>query len=149
MKDIFKNEGPDMYVAFGARKTDCVSKHPTRPQWTEHAQLNESDGHFGFNSHKFAPWTRNSMLGGRDHGKSYDFRSRKYAKPSPDMWADAVWQPEPYENRKWHSYPEAFRQWDGGWFQDAQYLPQFLGGHVDTEFGRGMWLQHLPPAHVW
>jgi hypothetical protein len=148
IRDIFNNEGPDMYVAFGARKTDCVSNRPRRSQWAEHAHLHDPSRPFSFSSQKFAPWTRNGMLGGRDHGESYGFRTREYTKPHLGMWTDAIWQPEPYKNSEWNSYPQAWRGWDGQWFQDAQYLPQALGGNVSNEFGRGIPFHHLPPHGV-
>jgi hypothetical protein len=142
VKDIFSNSGPDMYVAFGARPTDCVSSCPPRSQWAGYPHLDESGTH-SFNSQKSAPWTKSSMLGGRQYGLSYDFRTRKHSKPNQSTWTDAIWQQEPYKNRKLNSYPEAVRMLDGLWFQDTQYLPQVLGGQVNNEFGVGLPFQHL------
>ncbi|KAF1947913.1 hypothetical protein EJ02DRAFT_332466 [Clathrospora elynae] len=144
MKDVFQNKGPDIYVAFGARKTDCVSNRPPRSQWAGHPNLDDRGMTFGFNSQKFAPWTKTGLLGGRTYGMSYDFRTRKHSSANPYMWTDAIWQQEPYKNRKWNSYPEAVRLLDGSWHQDSQYLPQFKGGYIDNEFGRGHPFRHLP-----
>ncbi|EOA82897.1 hypothetical protein ACJQWK_04775 [Exserohilum turcicum] len=149
IKDVLRNNGPDIYVAFGARQTDCVSNRPPRSQWAGYPHLDDRGMTFSFNSQKFAPWTKSSMLGGREYGLSYDFRTRKYVKPNRWTWTDAIWQQEPYKNRKANSYPEAVRMLDGQWFQDTQYLPQFLAGHIDNEFGVGVPFHHLPfsPPH--
>lgn len=144
MKDIFQNKGPDIYVAFGANKKDCVSNRPTRAQWSKHTNLDDGGLNFEFNSQKFAPWTTNSGLGGRMPGLSYDFRTRKYGTRNGWMWTDAIWQQEPYRNRKWNPYPEAVRLRDGTWWQDSQYLPQHLDGPVDNELGHGLPWVHLP-----
>ncbi|KAH6857286.1 hypothetical protein BKA58DRAFT_325530 [Alternaria rosae] len=137
MKDVFNNEGPDMYVAFGARKSECVSNRPRKSQWAGHYHLNGPHQPFSFNSSKYSPWTRDDMLGGRDKGKSYDFRTREYTDPSLDMWTNAVWQPEPYGNREWNCYPKAMRDYFGEWHHDCQYLPLGFNGLIDNEFGRG------------
>lgn len=142
LKDIFRNDGPDIYVTFGARPTDCVLNRPPRSQWAGHPQLDDRGMTCSFNSQKFAPWTKTGMLGGREHGLSYDFRTRKHSKPNRWMWTDAIWQQEPYTNRKWNSYPEALRTVNGLWYQDAQYLPQYLGGNISNEFGVGLPFQH-------
>ncbi|EUC36998.1 hypothetical protein COCCADRAFT_86532 [Bipolaris zeicola 26-R-13] len=143
MKDILRNTGPDIYIGFGARSTDCVSSRPPRSQWAGYPHLDESGMSCGFNSQKFAPWTKSRMLGGRQCGLSYDFRTRKHAEPNRSTWTDAIWQQEPYRNRKSNHYPEAVRMVNGVWFQDTQYLPQVLGGHVDNEFGVGLPFHHL------
>jgi len=149
LKDIFKNEGPDMYVAFGARKTDCVSNRPHKNQWAGYGHQPGFGRHpFGFNSSKFAPWTQDSMLGGRDKDKCYDFRTRQYTEPSLDMWTDAIWQPEPYGNSEWNCYPQAMRNVFGQWHHDMQYLPRRWGGDVDNEFGQGEPFFHIPPPYV-
>ncbi|KAF1842483.1 uncharacterized protein K460DRAFT_346373 [Cucurbitaria berberidis CBS 394.84] len=144
MKDILKNRGPDIHVAFAANKADCVSNRPPRAQWSRHTNLDDRDLRFGFNSQKFAPWTNSRGLGGRMPGMSYDFRTRKYGPPYSRMWTDAVWQQEPYKNRKWNTYPEAVRMWDGSWLQDRQYMPQSLNGPTHNEYGRGIDGFHLP-----
>ncbi|RAR02489.1 hypothetical protein DDE82_004080 [Stemphylium lycopersici] len=148
MKDIFRNTGPDMYVAFGARPTDCVSNRPSRSQWAGHTHFDDGGMAFSFNSHKFAPWTRAKALGGREHSLSYDFRTRKHAKPNQWTWTDAIWQQEPYKNRKWNCFPEAVQTVDGRWYQDTQCLPQFRGGPVDNEFGTGFPFRQFPPTSV-
>ncbi|KAF1837281.1 hypothetical protein BDW02DRAFT_157604 [Decorospora gaudefroyi] len=147
MKDVLQNKGPDIYVAFGARKTDCVSNRPPRSQWAGHPNLDDRGKIFTFNSQKFAPWT-NSGIGGRPYGQCYDFRTRKYGRQTASMWTDAIWQQEPYKNRKWNNFPEAVRTLDGTWYQDQQYLPQFLGGPVNNEFGRGRFDEHLNPIRI-
>jgi hypothetical protein len=142
MKDVLQNKGPDIFVAFGARPTDCVSNRPPRAQWSGHTNLDDTGMTFSFNSRKFSPFARTG-LGSRSHHVAYDFRTRKHTRLNQDMWTDAVWQQEPYKNRKWNSYPEAVRRWDGQWLQDSQYLPQFLGGYVSNELGHGMPSLHL------
>ncbi|CAO2647753.1 Nn.00g086750.m01.CDS01 [Neocucurbitaria sp. VM-36] len=144
IKDIFQNTGPDIYVAFGANKADCVLNRPPRAQWSRHTNLDDRNLRFEFDPRKFSPWTRNSALGGRMPGLSYDFRTRKYRTPNSRMWTDAIWQQEPYRNRKWNSYPEALRTHDGTWWQDMQYLPQHQGGPVHNEFGHGIGGFQLP-----
>ncbi|KAI8936867.1 hypothetical protein NX059_006102 [Plenodomus lindquistii] len=147
LKDVLRNDGPDMYVAFGANEKDCVSNRPTRSQWSRHDYLDDRGMCFRFDSRKHSPWTRDSGLGGRSSKKIYDFRTRKYITPERGMWSDAIWQPEPYKNRKQNRYPEAVRDMDGRWWQDDQYLPQFLGGPVDNEFGEGAHGWHLPSKY--
>lgn len=144
LKDVLRSDGPDIYVAFGANKQDCVSNRPTRAQWSKHENLDDRGLGFGFSSKKYAPWTHNGGLGGRPPGKQYDFRRRKYTAPHDLMWTDAIWQPEPYKNRARNRYPEAQRGMDGLWSQDTNYLPQFRGGPVDNEFGEGALFEHLP-----
>jgi hypothetical protein len=142
IKDVFSNKGPDIYVAFGANKGDCVTNRPTRSQWAGHSHLDDR----GINSTLgSAAWTRNAALGGRKPGLSYDFRTRKYCKPYRGMWTDAIWQPQPYRNERWNPYPEAIRRFDGVWHQDRQYLPQFRGGPVNNEFGLGIPGLHQGP----
>ncbi|CAE7213662.1 hypothetical protein PTNB85_07022 [Pyrenophora teres f. teres] len=135
LKDVVQNKGPDIFVAFGAHKSDCVSNRPSRSQWAGHLHLDDRGTTLGFNPQKFAPWTRNGMLGGRDAGLSYDFRTRKHVEPNTDMWTDAIWQAEPYKNRKWNNYPEAVRMWNGRWVQDIQYLPFPFGRHNGVACG--------------
>lgn len=138
VKDIFQNKGPDMFVAFGARPTDCVSNRPPRSQWADHSHLDDRGMKYSFNSEKFAPWTKSNILGGREHGLSYNFRTRKHSRPNRWMWTDAIWQQEPYKNKKANGYPEALRTMSGLWYQDTQYLPECLGGYFDNEFGIGL-----------
>jgi hypothetical protein len=147
MKDVLQNKGPDIFVAFGARPTDCVSNRPTRSQWSRHNHLDDRGKTFSFGSRKFAPFAR-AGLGSRSPQLSYDFRTRKYTRPYWDTWTDAIWQQEPYKNRKWNSYPEAIRDVHGHWFQDSQHLPQFLGGDVDNELGKGYFGYHRPRGPV-
>lgn len=142
MKDIFNNKGPDIYVAFGARKGDCVENRPTRAQWTRHTQFAQfQDAPQSLNPAKHAFWTHNSSLGGRMSGLKYDFRRREYALPSVRMWTDAYWQAEPYKNRKQNMYPEHWRDFSGRWWQDLQYMHPRDGGDVDNEFGDGAWYE--------
>jgi hypothetical protein len=150
MKDVLRGDGPDIFVAFGATKQDCVHNRPSRAQWSKHVNLDDTGLARGFDSDKFAPWIGKGYLGGREHGKSYDFRTRKYIRPDRYMWTDAIWQQEPYKNRKWNVWPEAFRTRSGTWWQDARHLPQFRGGPRDGEFGRGESGFHLPYGpHFW
>lgn len=144
MKDIIRGEGPDMFVAFGASQGDCISNRPSRAQWSMHQNFDDTGVTKGFDPQKFAPWTKNAILGGRVPGKCYDFRTRKHMYPDGQMWSDAIWQREPYKNRKSNVWPEALRTMGGDWYQDAQHLPQFLGGRVGNEFGRGIPGYHLP-----
>ena len=144
VKDVFTNKGPDIFVAFGANKGDCVSNRPTRAQWSGHTNLDDRGKNTSFNCAKFAPWTTNGMLGGRMPGLSYDFRTREHHVPYSHMWSDAIWQQEPYKNEKWNLYPEAVRTMDGRWWQDYQYVPQFLSGPVNNKLGQGMFGVHFP-----
>lgn len=146
VKDLLQNKGPDIYVAFGANKADCVSNRPTRAQWSKHTNLDDADLKHEFSAKIHAPWTKNSSLGGRPSYRSYDFRTRRYRTPHDKMWTDAVWQQEPYKNRKWNLYPEAVRDINGNWWQDQQYVPQFLGGPVSNEYGQGFPGLHLSGA---
>lgn len=143
LKDVLRNQGPDIYVAFGANKNDCIPNRPTRAEWSRHSDLDDRGMGFRFNTKKYSPWTRDRGLWGRPPWKKYDFRTRKYVSPYPAMWTDAIWQPEPYRNRSWNKYPEAVRDLNGQWWQDDQYLPQVLGGPIDNEFGQG-----APGAHL-
>jgi hypothetical protein len=143
VKDVLQNRGPDIFVAFGARPTDCVSNRPTRSEWSRHSNLDDRGQTSRFNSKKFAPFAR-AGLGSRSQGVGYDFRTRKYTRPTWNMWTDAIWQQEPYKNSKYNNWPEALRTWDGRWFQDGQHLPQFRGGDADNEFGRGIPGYHMP-----
>jgi hypothetical protein len=143
MKDVLQNKGPDIFVAFGARPTDCVSNRPPRAQWSGHSHLDDRGMTFSFNSKKFAPFAR-AGLGSRSHGVRYDFATRKYTTPYRGMWSDAIWQQEPHKKDKWHKYPEALRTVDGHWWQDARQLPQFRGGPRDNKLGRGETAFHLP-----
>lgn len=137
IKDVLQNKGPDIYVAFGARKGDCVSNRPTRAQWAQQTfELADRGETYGFNSKKYSPF------GGRTSGLSYDFRTRKYRPPYGAMWTDAVWQQESYKNRKWNPYPEAVQFLDGQWWQDPQYLPNRWGGPLSNEFGPGLYGTH-------
>lgn len=149
LKDVLRNDGPDIYVAFGANKNDCVSNRPTRAQWSRHSNLDDRGIGFRFRAKKHSPWTRDRGLGGRQPWKEYDFRTRKYITPHEGMWSDAVWQPEPYRNRRHNKFPEAVRDMYGQWWQDGQYLPQLLGGGIDNEFGQGAPGTHLPYFVPW
>lgn len=142
-KDILNDKGPDIYVNFNADKQGYLQNRPTRAQWAGHTHLdyNPTDSVLlGFKN--LTPWTSNGMLGGRMPGLRYDFRTREYGVPSRRTWTDAVWQPEPRKNDR-NPYPEALRDIGGNWYQDARYLPQFLGGPVNDELGRGIPGWHL------
>ncbi len=137
--DIVTNKGPDIFVAFGAKKTDCLSNGPTRDQWSGHTNLDDRGIKCQLKPQQFAPWTTKGNLGGRAPGLQYDFRTRQYCKPFEGMWTDAIWQPEPYKNRKWNNYPEAVRDLSGQWYQDWQYLPISRNGPNHNEFGDRVW----------
>lgn len=145
MKDIVQNKGPDIYVAFGARKEDCVSNKPSRAQWSKYVNLDDRGMTYGFNSQKFSPWIK------RSPHLQYDFRTRQYRTPDRTMWTDAIWRQEPYKNRKWNNYPEAYRDGNGRWWQDVQHVPQFRGGPIGDESGRGLPHLHFPygPGLQW
>ncbi|KAH7380624.1 hypothetical protein BKA66DRAFT_419826 [Pyrenochaeta sp. MPI-SDFR-AT-0127] len=143
MKDVLLNRGPDIFVAFGADKGDCVSNRPTRAQWSGHVNLDDRGLAHSFNERKFAPWTTDGLFGGRMPGLSYDFRTRKHCIPHRRMWTDVRWQSEPRRDRS-NPYPEAVRMSDGRWYQDYEYMPQFLGGDVHNERGWGLDGFHLP-----
>lgn len=147
VKDILTGNGPDVFVAFGANKSDCVGNRPSRAQWSGHVNLDDTGLAKGFNHEKFAPWTV-KWPGARPPGMCYDFHTRKYGPERTRMWTDAIWQKEPHKNRKLNPYPEAFRDIDGLWHQDVQYLPQWKGGPVSNEVGRGMLGVHLPARYV-
>jgi hypothetical protein len=141
-KDILKDRGPDIYLALNADKLDYMRNRPVRARWAGHTNLDDTDLGISLNSAKYAPWTNKGVLGGRSKGLSYDFRTRQYGTPNKYTWTDAVWQPEPRINKS-NPYPEAVRDIYGGWYQDAHYLPQWLGGGVHNERGRGLWGYHL------
>lgn len=138
-KDILRNQGPDMYVTFNAEKHDYMHNRPTRATWSCQTTLDDRDvgNVYTFGSKKPAPWVKKGILaGGREWGKSYDFRTRKFDYPNRYTWSDAVWQTGPWKN-KYNPYPEAVRNIYGQWFQDDHYLRQFGGGPVSNERGRG------------
>ncbi|CAG5143680.1 uncharacterized protein ALTATR162_LOCUS1397 [Alternaria atra] len=139
MKDILKGEGPDIFVGCAADARDFMAKRPSRSQWSKHVHLDEGPFKLAFNPTKFAPWTEGGILSdGRSRDMAYDFRTRKHVKWHAGMWSDAVWQPDPYTNRKWNIFPEALRTAHGGWWQDNQHRPHVLGGPFDNEFGAGV-----------
>jgi len=144
LKDILKGEGPDIFVTCAADARDFVAKRPTRSQWSKHVYLDDENSippELGFRASKFAPWTEGGMLsGGRSRKEAYDFRTRKYMKRHPGMWTDAIWQPEPYKDREYNTFPEALRTMRGNWWQDKQHLPYGWGGPFENEFGE----QHFP-----
>jgi hypothetical protein len=142
-KDIIKGQGPDMYLTINADKHDYMKNRPTRAQWSGWKHLDD-EGLQPYPLNKTPKWTPIDILGGRSPGKSYDFRTRKYARPNRYTWTDAVWQPEPRKN-KYNRYPEAVRDVRGEWYQNPHYLPQELGGPVDNELGRGLWGHHRNP----
>ena len=90
-KDIFTNKGPDMWV--GKQGDDG----PHRQAWSHWG--------YGGNSHLFEnlgyrdkrdgegdgppPW--NSLFGNRSLDQKYDFKTRKYKKPSYKDWSDVKW----------------------------------------------------------
>ena len=145
-KDILQNKGPDMYLTLNADKHDYMHNRPTRAQWSGYRYLDDRglDIAHPFTSKKHAPWTRTGWLGGRTPGQSYDFRTRQYGIPNRGTWTDAVWQPDPRKN-KYNRYPEAVRNVYGEWFQDFRYVPQWLGGPISNEKGRGRFHKHLEP----
>ena len=143
MKDVLTGKGPDIFLAFGANKGDCVFNRPTRAQWSGHVNLDDTDLDGGFNHRKFAPWTTKGALGGRMPGLGYDFRTRRYRPEYRNMWTDAVWQADKKENKR-NPYPEALRDRHGRWWQDWNYLPQHRGGPIDNMRGRGVPFFHLP-----
>ena len=156
MKDVLHNKGPDIFVAFGARPTDCVSNRPSRAQWSKHVNLDDTGVARGFNAGKFAPWVEKGYLGGREEGESYDFRTRKHSTPNLAMWTDAIWPQEKSKINKRDMWPEAFRTMSGNWWQDTWRLPQWQGGPGNTEFGRGDFAfnlphgpQFMPPPPFW
>lgn len=137
VKDILSGQGPDIFVTFGAKKSDCVFNRPTRAQWAGHVPLDDFGLIKGFDHEKFAPWTVKGPRG-RVPRLCYDFRTRKYVVENPSMWTDAIWQLEPCKNRRDNPYPEAVRDWSGEWYQDAYYLPHVIGGPVSNDAGRGV-----------
>ncbi|KAL6705732.1 hypothetical protein ACN47E_006369 [Coniothyrium glycines] len=143
MKDVLSGKGPDVFIAFGATKGDCVANRPSRAQWSGHTNLDDRALAKGFNHQKSAQWTVKGP-GGRAPGLCYDFRTRKHGPRNPYMWTDAIWQQEPYTNKAWNMFPHAIRNESGQWFQDWQYMPQFLGGPVSNEFGVGWPWHHFP-----
>jgi hypothetical protein len=124
IKDILQNKGPDIHIAISASKNDHMHNRQRRPRWSGHTRL-DSRGPDSSISSACAPWTRNAGLGGRTPGLSYDFRTRRYIRPDPDMWTDAKWQAEPNAQ---HVYPEAVRDDCGVWWQDNYYSPVWMGG---------------------
>jgi hypothetical protein len=141
VKELLSNRGPDMYVAFSAHKNDYMSNRPSRARWSGHTNLDDTGPDNSLNSAKFAPWINSGMLGGRNPGLSYDFRTQKYCTPYRKMWTDAVWQPEGTRHKR-NNYPEAIRNIYGEWYEDDRYLPQVLGGPASNERGRGYWGFH-------
>jgi hypothetical protein len=143
LKDILKNQGPDIYLTMNADKHDYMQNRPLRGRWAGHSNLDglDVDRPYPMGSEKYAPWTMKGILGGRMPGLAYDFRTRKYEVPHRFMWTDALWQPDPRKN-KHNLYPEAFRDIYGQWFQDSHYLPQRDGGPVHNERGIGRRWQH-------
>jgi hypothetical protein len=135
-KDILQNKGPDIYLTINADKQDYIHNRPLKDRWAGYARFDDVDGSWPFSS-KLAPWTQKGILGGRMPGLKYDFRTRKYGVPSPRMWTNAVWQPEPRKN-KHNRYPEAYCDINGDWFQDYHYVPQVFGGPVSNERGKGI-----------
>lgn len=126
-KDILKGQGPDMYVTGSNNKRDC--NRPSRAQWSGWKHLEEGRDLETIPSRNPCFWTRRGLLGGREPGKSYDFRTRKYCYPNIDTWSNAVWQPD-QSNNKYARYPEAVRDVYGQWYQDIHYPPRWRGGPI-------------------
>ncbi|KAJ4316315.1 hypothetical protein N0V94_005524 [Neodidymelliopsis sp. IMI 364377] len=121
MKDILQDKGPDIHVAISADKMDYMTNRQRRSRWSGWTCLDDRNPDLALSSKKYAPWTNNAALGGRAPGLSYDFRTRKYVKADEGTWTDASWQQEPNAQ---HTYPEAVRNFYGGWFQDRNYDPR-------------------------
>lgn len=122
MKDILQGKGPDIHIAISADKMDYMVNRPSRSRWSDWTCLDDryEAQDLAMSSAKYAPWTRNCALGGRNERLSYDFRTRRYGKHNKYTWTDVQWQPEPNRTRV---YPEAFRSLAGDWYQDEHYIP--------------------------
>ncbi|PSN66979.1 hypothetical protein BS50DRAFT_379721 [Corynespora cassiicola Philippines] len=109
LKDIMTGKGPDIHLAISPDKEDLVYHRPRRARWARHTNLEPIIDH--------ALRPRKGIREKRA-GRVYDFRTRRYVHPYPGMWTDAIWQREPNGH---FEYPEAFRRWDGQWWQDPFY----------------------------
>ena len=133
-RTLSPTEGPDIFLGLGPTKVDCSAKRPTREQWSGQTALDNRGMNCLLESRRFAPWTTKDNLGGRSSTQRYNHHTRRYCAPFQETWTGAIWQPEPYKNRKLNPYPEAVRSSSGQWYQDRRYLPQFLGGPTCNEY---------------
>lgn len=120
MKDILSNQGPDIHITMSADKMDYMQNRQRRSRWADWTLLDDRDEDLSMSSRRYAPWTHTAALGGRDRRLRYDFHTRKYGRPNPDIWTDVKWQPEPNRDR---IHPEAYRNLTGDWYQDNHYVP--------------------------
>jgi hypothetical protein len=81
-KDLASKKGPDIYVA-------PLSQRPTRNHWKNRMQdfnLNElGEIESREDASRAMPWANRYL------DKPYDFRTRKFRRDRPGVWADAVW----------------------------------------------------------
>lgn len=138
MKDVLTNKGPDIHVVFAARKGEWVANRPTRAQWSGHTDLVLNPPN-QLSSRKYAPWTANGMLGGRQPGMSYDFRTRTFGPKHQSMWTDALWESDQDRSTKWNNFPQAIRNIDGFWWQKNPYLPEYQDHLINSEFDLEEW----------
>ena len=123
-KDLFLNQGPDIFVSRG----------PSRPQkasWTNRYNL-WPDMLLPNDTVDAMPWAR------RSSEMRFDFRRRRYGRDDRWTWADAVWS----GNRWERNYPRAWRCTHGQWYQLG---PDVWGGVP----GLGADGHGLPGRHPW
>ncbi|KAK3203277.1 hypothetical protein GRF29_112g746355 [Pseudopithomyces chartarum] len=130
LKDIIQGKGPDIHLAYSARKKDYATNRPLHGRWSGWEHLDrrmrpgpkmwagqyELEGPF---------WVNNTSLGGRHPAMFYNFATRKYEPYHHKMWTDAIWQ-GPYEK----IMPDQYRTVRGTWRQDRNWNPSAPGQTV-------------------
>jgi hypothetical protein len=133
-KDILTGKGPDIHVSISADKMDYMYNRPRKSTW---AGWEDLDDRFYDNSLDSLPWTRKN----REYaGKSYDFYTRKYCRPTPFTWTDVQWKDKP---DRW-GLPAAVRDVDGEWWRRGTHSDaiDWLGGPPSSFFldhGSPLW----------
>ncbi|KAF2872222.1 hypothetical protein BDV95DRAFT_493319 [Massariosphaeria phaeospora] len=107
VKDIMKNQGPDIHVAISAEKRDYMAHRPRRPRWSQTTRLDDRGPDCSLKSP--IPCVQRLR-----EGKMYDFRTRKFRRPFMQMWTDATWPEEPNNDVM---YPDTLRDSSGGWWE--------------------------------
>lgn len=82
MNDIFSGQGPDIFIG----RLDTLVRLPTKSRWSRWADLYPDPNDRGLPA---MPWADR-------YTKRYDFKTRRYADRSPDVWSKVEWDYDPY-----------------------------------------------------
>lgn len=82
MKDVLSGQGPDIFIG----RLDTLVRLPTKSRWSRWADLYPNPNDRGLPA---MPWADRNR-------KRYDFSTRRYANPHPDMWSKMEWDYDVY-----------------------------------------------------